>query len=659
MSAKLIRKQVAGRELTRSAEVNTSSANAEQRTIDVTFTTGFKGKRTGWLGDEWFEELAVDASAVRLDRLNAGGPLLDSHNSYGLKGVIGVVERAWIQDGVGVATVRFSKRSEVDPIWNDVLGGIIRNVSVGYRVYKWQDVTMGDDKVKTFRAVDWEPLEISFVPIGFDPGAQSRSGVEPFSTEVISPIGDKSREIKVSKRKNEADQIDDQPVVPAAAQVAETVDMEKVKREAVETERRRIADIGKVVRQGKLEPAFADDLIARGVSVDEARKIVLDKLADADQATDTKSGVRIEAGALDENKTRSEAIENAVMHRAFPGKVALTEAAREWRGMSLLEMARGFLNAQGISTKGMGKHDLAQEALKVRAGHSTSDFPYVLANVANKSLLQSYNELSAKQSFRPIVKVAYVPDFKQVSRVRLGEVPNLSKVPEGAEISYGTVGESKEVYNLATYAKIFKINREVLINDDLGAFSSLPSKYGAAAARLESDIVWAIFTANAAMGDGTTLFHSDHGNVGSSGAPSITTISEARKLMRKQKGVNAKDILNITPKYIIVPAALETTAEQFVSQNLLASASTSVNPFAGKLQVISEARLDANSATKWYMSADPAEGIDVIELAYLDGAVGPQVETKAGWEVNGVEIKALLDVGAKALDWRGLFYNAG
>ena len=54
------------------------------------------------------------------------------------------------------------------------------------------------------------------------------------------------------------------------------------------------------------------------------------------------------------------------------------------------------------------------------------------------------------------------------------------------------------------------ITRQVLINDDLDAFTRVPALFGTSAATLESDVVWGIFTANSAMADGTTLFHASH-----------------------------------------------------------------------------------------------------------------------------------------------------
>ena len=69
-------------------------------------------------------------------------------------------------------------------------------------------------------------------------------------------------------------------------------------------------------------------------------------------------------------------------------------------------------------------------------------------------------------------------------------------------------------------------------------------------------------------------------------------------------------------------------------------------------------RLDAVSATAWYLAADPST-LDTIEYSFLESEPGPVIETRAGFDVEGVEIKVRLDFGAGVVDHRGLFKNAG
>lgn len=57
------------------------------------------------------------------------------------------------------------------------------------------------------------------------------------------------------------------------------------------------------------------------------------------------------------------------------------------------------------------------------------------------------------------------------------------------------------------------------------------------------------------------------------------------------------------------------------------------------------------------------EGFNLNISRYISTAVGEKeielAETRSGFEVDGIEIKARHDFAAKAIDWRGLFRNAG
>ena len=127
--------------------------------------------------------------------------------------------------------------------------------------------------------------------------------------------------------------------------------------------------------------------------------------------------------------------------------------------------------------------------------------------------------------------------------------------------------------------------------------------------------------------------------------------------MRLQKTPQSV-VMNLSPRYLIVPAALETLAWQFTNPPIFPTQPSSANPFLGELVTVVEGRLDAASATAWYLAADPMQ-IDTIEYCYLEGNEGVYIETRQGFDVDGMEIKARLDFAAKAIDYRGLYKNVG
>lgn len=158
------------------AAVAPATFDAVARTVEIVWSTGATVKRSDMWGDCYFETLSLTPGAVRLDRLNNGAPLLAAHDRDDLDDVIGVVERAWIAEGEGRALVRFSSREEVAPIIQDVQDGILRNISVGYVVHTYaRTPANAPGQIDSLTAIDWEPFELSIVPIPFDMGATVRS----------------------------------------------------------------------------------------------------------------------------------------------------------------------------------------------------------------------------------------------------------------------------------------------------------------------------------------------------------------------------------------------------------------------------------------------------------------------------------------------------
>ena len=623
---------------TRKAQFQPDTVNAESRTATMVWTTGAAVRRFDWWeGRAFYEELSLAEGHVHMDRLNNGAPLLNSHEQRDLSDIVGVVERAWIEDGLGHAEVRFSERADVEPIFRDVQSGIIRNVSVGYMVHKYETVSETEDGTRTIRAVDWTPAELSLVPVPADAGAGIRSLPESDCEFVVTKRADSPKEPEMSK---------DNPAAQPATAVTEEpkVDLDKIRAEAVAADRARAAEINKLcVRHGMQN--LSTGLIESGAAVEEVRAKILDELAERDAKAPTMP--RIEAGR-DETDTRRAGMESMILYRADPSRYKLDDNGRRFVGMSLLEMARKALDAQGIRHEGVDKMEVARRAM-----HQTTDFPEILANVANKTLRDAYE--AQGRSFTAWAKRGTAPDFKEISRTQMGDAPVLNEVTENGEFTYGTAGEGAEKYKLATYGRIIAVTRQAIVNDSLDAFSRLIPSFGTSAANKESDIVYGIVTANGNMADGTALFHADHNNLDTAAVISIASLGAARARMRKQTSINGQ-LINVTPRYLVVPAALETVANQFVSNAYVPNASGSINEFAGRLTVVVDPRLDADSASKWYLTADPAQ-IDTIEYSYLEGNEGVYIETRNGFEIDGIEIKARLDFAAKAIDWRGMYRN--
>jgi phage head maturation protease len=673
--------------------------DADKRTIEVVFSTGSKGQRGSW--DPYFEELSMKKTDVRLERLNSGAPVLNNHSrSKGLEGIIGKVEKAWIRNKQGIALIRFSEREEIQGIIRDIESGIISKVSVGYKVHKYEDVTKKGDEVPTYRATDWEPMEVSFVDIPFDNEAESRSINDNDSYECIIENSEEKtmnreqqikeackkaglsdevantlveREFDLSDLEGEIkralateEKTEETPVVETTIEVTpeteersvetpetpETkvpeIDVDAEKERAVVLERERAKEIKTITRELGLEIEIADENIDNGVTADEFRKMAIELRANKDKKTITNNQNN-EVSDMDTRELKMRGVESALLNRFKPAKYELNTEGSEFRFHKLTDLARKVLESEGVVVGGMSDNEVAKRAM-----HSSSDFKEILANVANKSLRDAYAE--APQTFAPFTRSIEVNDFKEISRTQLHSGAGLSKVNEAGEYEHTTMSESAEKYSLQTYGKVISLTRKTILNDDLDAFTRIPAQMGLKARALESKLVWAIVTANPTMADGNALFSAAHGNLGTAGAISVATVNEGMSKMMLQTDQD-DELIDIAPEFLAGPTVQGATIKQFLGSTM-PNQDGEVNPFKGDLSPIIERRLDGHSPTAWYMMAS-AGMIDMIEIARLAGDTGPTITTKEGFEIDGLKIKVSYDFAAKVIDHRGFFKNAG
>jgi len=241
----------------RSMGIDAPTLDAENRTITFPFSSEKPVDR--WFGAE---VLSHRSDAVDLSRLNDGAPLLYNHDPGQL---IGVIERAWIQDGRGYATARFSQNDLGQQVMRDVQDGIMRNVSVGYRILEMNSDGEGADN-NTFTATRWMPYEISAVSIPAD------------NSVGIGRAEDGDNETEVS--------IPDAPAQEAAVSTTKPIirehqmsefDRDSERKEAAAAERSRISSItawGEKFNQADL----ARQLVESGRSIEEAQNAFLEKL---------------------------------------------------------------------------------------------------------------------------------------------------------------------------------------------------------------------------------------------------------------------------------------------------------------------------------------------------------------------------------------------
>jgi phage head maturation protease len=599
--------------LTRRATLAPSTFNAEARTVDVIWTTGVDMPRTDHRG-AYIERLGLEPSQVDLSRL-IGGPVLNSHNRRTVGDVIGAVTAAHVDGARGIATLKFSARADVAPIVEDVRAGILRDVSVGYSVEKWTDSTDEHTGDRVRLAIRWTPQEISFVPVGADPGATTRA------------------------RK-------DTPMPDAIDTTDRT--QETAEQRAAAVEQTRVEAITEIARSMKLGDIFAAGHARAKTPLEEFRGAAVAEYQRLNPATPNRTQIDV---------TRDQTFDNpefarAAMAEGLFARIDPTHKpspqAREFASLSISEMCREHLRLRGIRTTG-----IPTSAILLRdfgGAWGVSDFPLILGNTVGRVLLKGYE--AAQSGIKQfLARETSARDFRTKRPLKIGEFPNLSLINPQGEFHHGSITESGETYGVLTYGNGLNITIQALTNDDTGAFTDLPVRMGRAAAETEVQLLVDLIQQSSGTGplmsDGVRLFNSAHGNTAPSGAVISETSLGARTLaMRKQTEIGGKAI-NLAPAYLLTPADIEVTAKKQLAV-IQATQVSNVNVFTN-LQLIVESRL--TDTKRWYLVASPTI-YNGLEYAYLEGQRGPIVETQQGWTVLGLQMRVYEHFGAGFVEYR-------
>lgn len=664
------------------AQIAKNSFNREKRTFDVVFVTENPVPAYNYDIGSYMEILSCDPNNIRLQRAMNGLPVFDSHYPRTAMVQLGRASNIEFKNGQGTATITLGARAD-EALISDIENGILDGISVGYNVYSLRLESQVEGKIPVYRAIDWEPGEISFAPVQADVNAGIRSKDLDGHAVIIDNNSHNKNSGKMTIAEIRAKATDEQKarldaimLIARSAQLSDekaielyesektldsirsenptkttqTFDVTKLRQEGSDAEKARFDAILKSTRAAKLEDSFAIELYQSDKSVEQCRQAVIEKFVAADPKPNN-----INVGVEQTEKVRS-AMESALGHRVGIVK-ELTPEAREFRGMSLLRMAEEILMQGGINTKGLSRREVAEIALGLKQVRelSRSDFPLILGSNVNRVLIGAYQ--LQPRTFLPFCVKGNAADFREMSRLQLsGLMDSFEEIKEGGEYKQSSLSEAQEKYKVVKYGRKIAITWETLINDDLSAFTRIPAAIAAKAAQKQSEIVWGIITGNPNMSDAKALFHADHGNLAGAGAAiSVTSLAAARAAMRKQKGLEG-DYINIAPKFLLCGPDKELEANQMTSVNYVATKNGDINPsFNTSLTPIVEARLTGN---QWYLAAEPGM-IDTIEYAFLDGEGELFTEQRVGFDVDGLEIKARMVFGAKAIDYRGIYKNPG
>lgn len=349
------------------------------------------------------------------------------------------------------------------------------------------------------------------------------------------------------------------------------------------------------------------------------------------------------------------------------------ELAWQFRSLSIEDFFRMAARLDDV-TLPMGRDGLLEAYCGQVRSFSTSALSAIFTTNVNSMMLAAY-EVAPDSTTGGWVRESDVSDFKTNERARMVNGGALDKLPRGGSANHATFSDVVESYKIARYAKKFEIDDQDIIDDSFGETKGfVPADLGVAARQLRPDLVYAILMANAALADSIALFHASHGNLQTSSALAVGTLSSARAKMRLQTE-NGRN-LNLSGRFVIVPPTVGDTARVLVKDRTLITGSDILIPSQNanadaNLQVVEEARLEnglidprdgssiSGSNSTWFLSA--LASAHTIEIGYRRGTgrvpqVRPYMLTEGRW---GVGWDVSMDIGGKALGHRGMVKSTG
>jgi len=467
---------------------------------------------------------------------------------------------------------------------------------------------------------------------------------------------------------------------PTVASLPDAPDIAAIKAaaaaEAIATDRARIAEIRAMTapflatypdhREAFI--ALTDTLIQDGTAIEAARKQFMIALGNAAPGplgagqgcnpTGVSPGMRAVSMGPDESDKFRIAAADALLIRAG---LAKNDPANGLRGMRLSRLAETCAVRAGLDVGVFGQNEMAM--IKAAITHTSSDFPVILENVLNKTLLDTYGV--AAETWKQWCATGSVADFRPYKRLRLGSFGNLDSLTEAGEYKHKAIPDATaESVSISTKANTITLSRQAIINDDLGAFVRLGQMLARAAARsIEAD-AYALLTSNPTLdSDSTALFHANHGNYhtsGSAAAITMTSLDAARSAIKIQKDRSGNDFIGITEPFILLCPVAKAGAARTANESEFDPDTANKLNRTNITRGIFSAIVDTPylTGTGWYLLADPMQ-FPTFEVLFLNGQQTPFSDRIEQQNVDGVKWLVRHDYGVNVVDYVGAYYNTG
>lgn len=662
------------------------------------------------------EILSHEKGDADFSRLKKVGSILLNHDP---DQIVGRPTEVWLDEGQKKGRLKMVFGTDADGInarHKVMTDKTLRGISVGYTVESY--VFLKDASV-TYKgriqgpgwvASRWSALEASLTPIPADGSVGINRTVEKIEKELDEMskqfktwLEARGMDVKVveadaAKRAELEAEFDlfvrekvktpaPAPVTPPAP-VTETPEAREQR--AIVAERERSASITELCTKFGVEASQRDAMIRDGSTVDQANAKVLEILKKSQGPVGGK--IRIISDGI-ESFARA-GIEAIGIKQ---GKIASRDAKHGGNtiaGRSMKELARECLERRNIDVP-ENVNDMIDAALRgprirqsdidrfLRSGEiisgTSSDFPFILAATANKSMLDGFNDEIT--SYEQYCYIGNLSDFKAAQRISMTEVGDLQRIYEGGKYPQTALGEDKNTIQVYTYGLKFNISRQAIIDDDMSVFTRLPASMGSAARRLPNILAARVLLANAAMNDTLALFSIGHYNIATGASQALDTAAHAYdgiikigSLLSEQRGrLHAIAAAESETLYLNLPLRKVLVAsfeQQVMADTVLTSSAnpSQTNPgvnnaMKGKAvsvlePLLKDSHMTGYSTTAFYGVSDVNRS-SPIEVAFLNGQREPFMEEVDQTDADGRAWKVRLDVGAAAVSHLGMVKHTG
>jgi len=590
-----------------------------------------EGIRYDWWEGEYFTE-----------RLEPKGAITDSLNTFfkdhdrSVDSAIGKVSNVRVSDKSVTADVTFGSDDAAQSILQKYREGILTDVSIGYEILEYE-TAVRENELDSVTVTSYRIKELSGVGIGFDKFAKKRSIERDINKEPMVNKDQKERLaalVAISERTVEENT--ELSSLLKAERADEQIELDKMRSER--NELKRVNEIEKLAKERGISDTLRDSFVGdEAKSFDDFTRAALKELADA-QVVSTP--------APDTSDSRRDdmlrAIEDNLAQRLGAKVENPHKDANMFRGASLFDIAKAVTGSTGYD-----RNAIAERAMV------SADFPLLLLNSGNRVLVDEFD--AASGTYKQFVKEVDVQDFRQMTDITTGIGGRLDKIVEDGELKEKYVKEAGETWNISSFGNKFGLTREMIINDDLGAFTNMLGEFGTMAGTTANGIVYDLLLARNdyagyLMSDGLAIFDGGHNNSGAA-ALDADTLSAGRLGMMKHLGMDGRTPLTIPAQYLIVGAnnaqtafeIINSTASQVDNKN-----SGVVNYHQGAMQIIVDAEI---TGSEWYLGAARR----TIKAGYLAGTGRRPILKMNDATLTNTVFEGIFDFGVMAEDYRGLW----